>query len=385
MINANTVLVKKLHGFLPGRFCTTKMISFVDDITYSMNLRKDVDAVYFDFAKAFDSVNHEIILKRLKHVYNINGLLLNFIEAYLQNITQRVVVGGAQSRILPVNSGVPQGCILGPLLLVLFINDIHELISEGTSIALYADDTKIWRRICSYTDCVILNKDIASLKQWADENRMKFYPSKCKVLELTLKHPNYYVLPFDRFSYEFGDNVLDYSLEEKDIGVIMSTKLNWNSQHNSIITKASRQLGLLKRICHFVNNQSQRRALYITLVRSLLEHCGEIWGPKAVVAHKSFEPIQKRAVKWILFESYCKYHESDYMNRFKQLDLLPIQFYFQLKKLKLFHKVRAGSTVISIPEYIVQHRSSHIECNCNKLSISTGIYQHSAHSPSIWQ
>ena len=77
---------------------------------------------------------------------------------------------------------------------------------------------------------------------------MKFHPRKCKVRALTLKHPNYYVLPFDRFSYELGDNVLDYSLEEKDLGVIMSTKLNWNSQHNSIITKASRQLGLLKRI-----------------------------------------------------------------------------------------------------------------------------------------
>ena len=161
------LISEKQHGFLPGRSCTTQMISFVDDITYSMNLRKDVDAVYFDFAKAFDSVNHDIILKKLKHVYNINGLLLNFIKACLQNRTQRVVVGGAQSKILPVNSGVPQGSILGPLLFVLFINDIHEHISEETNIALYADDTKIWRRICSYTDCVILNKDIASLKQWA--------------------------------------------------------------------------------------------------------------------------------------------------------------------------------------------------------------------------
>ena len=84
---------EKLHGFLPGRSCTAQMISFIDGTTYSMNLRKDVDAVYFYFAKAFDSVNHDIILKKLKHVYNINGLLLNFIKAYLQNITQGVVVG----------------------------------------------------------------------------------------------------------------------------------------------------------------------------------------------------------------------------------------------------------------------------------------------------
>ena len=133
-------------------------------------------------------------------------------------------------------------------------------------IALYADDTKIWRRICSYTDCVILNKDIASLKQWADEHRMKFHPIKCRVLSLTLKHPNYYVLPFNHFSYELGDNVPDYSLEEKDLGIIiMSTKLNWNSQHNSIITKASCQLGLLKRMCHFVNNHKEEHFILLYL------------------------------------------------------------------------------------------------------------------------
>ena len=273
----------KQHGFLPGRSCTTQMISFIDDISYSMNLRKDVDVVYFDFAKAFDSVNHNIILQKLKYMYNINGLMLNFVRAYLKGRTQRVVVGGAHSNTLSVNSGVPQGSIIGPLLFVLFINDIYNHISEGTNIALYADDTKIWRRISSYNDCVTLNNDIASLKNWADINRMNFHPTKCKVLALTLKHPNYYVLPFDCFSYTLGDNVLDYSPEEKDLGVIISTKLNWDSQHNSIITKASRQLGLLKRTCHFVNNKSLKRALYITLVRSLLEHCGEIWGPNAVV------------------------------------------------------------------------------------------------------
>ena len=203
-----------------------------------------------------------------------------------------------------------------------------------------------------YNDCVTLNNDIVSLKNWADINRVNFHPTKCKVLALTLKHPNYYVLPFDCFSFTLGDNVLDYSPEEKDLGVIISTKLNWDSQHNSTITKASRQLGLLKRTCHFVNNNSQKRALYIALVRSLFEHCGEIWGPNAVVAYKKFEPIQKRAVKWIVCETNNNYNEYDYVTRLKQLDLLPMQHFYQFKKLKLFHKVLAGSLTISKPEYI---------------------------------
>ena len=128
-----------------------------------------------------------------------------------------MVVGGTFSRTLPVNSGVPQGSILGPLLFVLFIDDIYESISEGTHMALYADDTKIWRKISSYSDCIILNNDIASLSEWACRNKMKFIPSKCKVLSSSLRHTKFYILPFDRFAYELGENVLDYCDEETDL------------------------------------------------------------------------------------------------------------------------------------------------------------------------
>ena len=100
------------------------------------------------------------ILHKLKHKYNIDGLMLNFIRSYLQDRLQRVVIHGSFSDTVSVNSGVPQGSILGPLLfvLLLFINNIYKQISPGTSIALYADDTKIWRRILSYADCEILNR-----------------------------------------------------------------------------------------------------------------------------------------------------------------------------------------------------------------------------------
>ena len=141
---------------------------------------------------------------------------------------------------------------------------------------------------------------------------MKFHPNKCKVLSTSLKRVSYYILPFDRFSYELKDSVMDYCSTEKDLGVIITPKITWDSHQNSIISKASHQLGLLKRTCHFIKNQSQKRALYITLVRSLFEHCGEIWGPNAVVAQNQFEPIQKRAVKWILSESNRRYNEAEY-------------------------------------------------------------------------
>ena len=164
--------------FLPGKSCTTQMIPFIDDTTQTLNSRNDVDIIYFDFAKAFDSVNHDIILEKLRHKYSIYGLMLSFIKSYLKDRYQRVVIGGTFSKTLPVNSGVPQGSILGPLLFVLFIDDIYESISEGTHMALYADDTKLWRKISSYSDCIILNNDILSLSEWACRNKMKFHPAK---------------------------------------------------------------------------------------------------------------------------------------------------------------------------------------------------------------
>ena len=113
----------------------------------------------------------------------------------------RVLINGSCSHTLPVHSGVPQGSILGPLLFVLFINDIYEQVSPGTNIALYADDTKIWRKITSFEDCRILNNDINALNNWAKLNKMRFHFKKCKALSVSLKHPNYYILPFDRFAY----------------------------------------------------------------------------------------------------------------------------------------------------------------------------------------
>ena len=197
MAKLGHLINEKQHGFLPGKSCTTQMLPFYDSLAITINDASRCDIIYFDFAKAFDSVNHDIILHKLKHQFGIDGIMLKFIVNYLKDRQQCVVIGGVMSSIKPVTSGVPQGSILGPLLFVLFINDMHTYISNGTNILLYADDTKIWRRIVNYSDHIILQYDINSLLKWSHENKMIFHPQKCKVLPVTLEIRQH-ILPFDR-------------------------------------------------------------------------------------------------------------------------------------------------------------------------------------------
>ena len=214
---------RKQHGFLPAKSCTTQMIPFFDSLVLTINDMSSTDVIYFDFAKAFDSVSHDITLHKRKYQFNIDGMLLKFLVNYIQDRKQSVLIGGSRSEILPVISGVPQGSILGPLLFVLFINDITDNISPGTEIALYADDTKIWRTIHGYADQQLLQNDINTLYSWSINNKMNFHPDKCKVLTVTnCKRPTHrqlYALPCDRFAYCLNGTCLEYVDSEKDLEV----------------------------------------------------------------------------------------------------------------------------------------------------------------------
>ena len=377
-----TLIHESQHGFLPGKSCLTQMTNVIDDISSSLNKRHDVDMVYFDFAKAFDSVNHDIILQKLKSQFKIDGIMLKFIKEYLRDRTQKVVIGDMSSSPLPVDSGVPQGSILGPLLFVLFINDIYTCVSDGTNIALYADDTKIWRKIISETDCILLNNDIDSLNDWAVRNKMRFHPTKCKILTFSLRTTLNDILPFQKFSYELGNSILDYDDSEKDLGVFLTPKLTWDSHHDFICKKASRQLGLLRRTCHFVKNPYKKRSLYIMIVRSLFEHCGELWAPVEYVAANKFEPIQKQAVKWITNKQSSFLNESDYHNTLKKLNLLPMSLFFGLKKLRLFHKSLNNIIPISFPKYITmahnrRHPNGMLKVETNNKSKDVNVFSRS--------
>ena len=182
----------------------------------------------------------------LLNFFKVDGLLLNFLVSYLNNRQQRVVIGNNESNLVNVLSGVPQGYILGPLLFVLFINDLPEGLSEHTNIAMYADDTKIWRQINSIKDYFALQNDIDYMQNWAVRNRMNFHLNKCKVSNVSIKNNSIFdgALPFTKFHYSLGSRILEFSEIETDLGLLISNKLNWTDHCNKLYNKACMMLGL---------------------------------------------------------------------------------------------------------------------------------------------
>lgn len=222
---------------------------------------------------------------------------------------------------------------------------------------LYADDTKIWRRIESWEDHSILQRDIDVLHKWSILNKMKFHPQKCKVLTVESSYRSEYsiwnILPFTVFVYYMNGNELEFAQNEKDLGVVVNGRLSWDEHLLALLLKVSSRLGLMKRTLHFVNDIKQKRVFYLVLVRSLFEHCCEIWRPTTVLMLSKVEVLQRRAVKWILGEQDHHYNDYEYLKRLKDLDILPMEYKFVYTDLVQFFKIYHGMSVVKLPSYLV--------------------------------
>ena len=225
-------------------------------------------------------------------------------------------------------------------------------VSEGTNIALYADDTKIWRLIDSFDDHFVLQSDIDKLFAWSVENRMTFHPSKCKVLSVTMQRNVLDNLPFNIYWYNLNNVMIDYVSSHKDLGVMVTSKLLWSAHCDKLVATASSKLGLLKRTCHFTTNKRQKRAFYLSIVRSIFEHCSIIWCPQSVTHLSKFAAVQKRAIKWINGQQFDSYSDSVFEAKQKELKILPIRLKFIHNSLMIFYKIVNKLICISLPNYL---------------------------------
>lgn len=304
------------HGFLKGRSTVTNLILLNEFITDAMANGKQVDVVYTDYSKAFDRIDHCILLSKL-YGLGIRGDLLRWFSSYLKNRSQAVVLNNYISSWVPVPSGVPQGSLLGPLLFIMYINDIDSCLTSS-KLLCFADDMKIYTTISSQLDVKAFQDDLRRLEEYCRRYKLDLNPTKCSVITYSRKRS------IIATSYTLGGQVLPRSDSIRDLGVHHDSKLTFESHVDAIVAKASRSLGFIMRLSKCFTQAKTLKILYCTFVRSHLEYASEIWNPCYHKYIDRIENIQKRFIKYLCYHQRVPYQSENYLNLCKKFHLLPL-------------------------------------------------------------
>ena len=285
------ILYDLQHGFRSGLSCETQLTDFVADLTDNMQSRTQTDVLVMDFSKAFDKVGHRRLLTKLERS-GITGKTNKWIEGFLANRTQKVVLEDATSYTAKVKSGVPQGSVLGPSLFLLYINDMPENITS--TIRLFADDTICYLAIASPTDASTLQEDLNKLATWETDWQMKFHPDKCQVLRVTRNRTN-----ITDTVYTLHGHTLEVVDCAKYLGVSITKDLNWSTHINNVASRANRMLAFLRRNIR-ISSPSIKSAAYKALVRPVCEYASIVWDPHTERQNRQLEMVQRRSARWTL-------------------------------------------------------------------------------------
>ena len=289
-LQKNDLLSTRQYGFINGRSTTTQLLHFFDKCLESIVRGKVIDTIYFDFKKAFDMVPHKRLLGKLLS-YGINGKILNWIQEFLLGRSQYVSVNGEKSSPGYVLSGIPQGTVLGPLLFVLYINDILDNVKcDGF---LFADDTKIFKAITCKEEALHLQSDIDTMKKWSDVWGMEFNRDKCHVLTLG---------NFDNIRYTHRYKIdtveIEHVSEEKDLGVLIDSGLTFEGHISRKAQVANGIVGLIRRSFSYLDPPSFKK-IFCAFVRPHLEYGQAIWSPYLQKYIDVIERVQMRATKLV--------------------------------------------------------------------------------------
>ena len=283
------ILTPNQHGFRAGLSTETQLINVIDSISYSMDQNYRVDCIVTDFSKAFDVVPHSKLLLKC-HNYGIRGVLLKVLENFLKGRTQQVKVDGVLSEETEVLSGVPQGTVLGPLLFLLYINDLPSNITSITK--LFADDCMLIRRIKDTQDENTLQSDLDKLSKWCDKWNMPLNLLKCNVIHFTRKISE--ILP----QYMLKSETLKPVTDIKYLGITLNEKLNWSTHTKNTVNKAQKVLNLIKR--NFYKSSANTKIMsYKTLVRPILEYASSAWNPHTKYDLGKLEKINRQAARLV--------------------------------------------------------------------------------------
>lgn len=286
-----SIISPQQHGFIKGRSTVTNLLEFVSHVFSAFSSKLQTDVIYTDFSKAFDKVNHNLLLWKLD-MMGFSSKFLRWLSSYLKDRTQSVLFKGCLSRQIVVSSGVPQGSHLGPLLFNLFLNDLPSVIKHSM-ILMYADDVKLYLSIKSVNESLLLQEDLISFVKWCDCNFMLLNLSKCKKM-------SFYRRKCLETFYMIDDNALDNVSHFCDLGVTLDSKLTFSSHIDTCIGRASCLLGFIKRWSREFDDPYLSKRLYTSLVRPILEYGSIVWFPHYSCHIDRIESVQKQFLLFAL-------------------------------------------------------------------------------------
>ena len=237
-LEQHDMLTSLQHGLRSRRSCETQLLVTLFDLLSLRDTKVQVNVLVLDFSKAFDTVPRDRLMGKLEH-YGISGPILNWNNVFMKTREQRVQVVGAFSSSTSVDSGVPEGTALGPLLFLLHINDLPQVVSS--QVRLFADDCLLYRGIRCREDQLSLQRDLITLSKWGDTWGMKFSAAKCNIMRISRSQT-----PHTQF-YSLNDQILTEVDQAKYLWVTLSNELSWSPHISNTVSKAHSSMGFLRR------------------------------------------------------------------------------------------------------------------------------------------
>ena len=323
------------HGFTKGRSINTNLLEFTKNAIGGFANGCQTDVIYTDFSKAFDSVNHDLLSFKLDKI-GFPPALIGWLRSYLLCRTQRVLFNGIISNAITVSSGVPQGSHLGPILFILFLNDLPAVINR-VNILAYADDIKLYTCVTDVNCCHRLQADLSYMSKWCDVNMLILNCDKCKCMSFSRRQ-------IITFNYQINNVFLDRVFLFEDLGITLDPKLNFNAHVDKITNKAKAMLGFVKRWSKEFADPYTTKLLYTSLVRPGLEYGCIIWNPSYNIYSDRIESVQKQFLLFALRHLRWNQNENlpSYVSRLKLIDLPTLHSRRSMLSVLFLHKLIIG-------------------------------------------
>lgn len=343
-------LNNRQHGFRKGLSCETQLCATMQDILQAVDARQSIHTAVLDFTKAFDRVPHALLMQKLSTIADVDDYLLSWIHDFLINRTQQVVIRGNASKPLAVTSGVPQGSVLGPILFLVFINDLPDNLN--CSVGLFADDTLLYQAVNNIEDAQRFQLNLDALSTWAERWGMSFNIAKSKIIAFN---------PIEETPmYTLNGSALEHVDSAKYLGVVLKSDCKFDTHINNKIMTAKKQLGMIKRALYWAP-QHARLIAYKALCLPHLEYACAAWDPVSKKIICELENVQVDAIRFI-----CNIRgRTDVKLAMEKLDLAPLSTRRRDKRicllLQILSKEEHHPALSAAYENLVSHPTSTVQ------------------------